>query len=124
MVPGAITNDQSRCKVGANKYYVFFFSFHGIETLTFYGLSWLHRIPEVIFWHIPSKAYKMVAPMPIFGIHKPCVGSINKERVASQEAEWGTMDILVHRPSVKVGKNWFPTFTRAYACILSIMYTG
>lgn len=66
------------------------------------------RIPEVIFWHIPSKAYKKVAPMHIFEIQKPCVGSINKERVAPQEAEWGTMDILEHRPSVKavfVGHN-------------------
>jgi len=74
---------------------------------TFCVLSWLHRIPEVILWHIPRKAYKEVAPLPIVGIHKPCVGSINKERVASQEAEWGTM---VHRPSVKISRNWFPTY--------------
>ncbi|XVF56224.1 hypothetical protein PTKIN_Ptkin06aG0101300 [Pterospermum kingtungense] len=64
------------------------------------------RVPELIFWHIPSKAYKKVAPK--FGIHKPCVGSINKEKVASQEAEMGIMKILVKRPSVKavfVGHN-------------------
>lgn len=58
------------------------------------------RVPEIVFWHIPSKAYKKVAPKLI--IHKPCVGSINKERVAAQEAEMGIMKILVHRPSVKV----------------------
>ncbi|KAF4373650.1 hypothetical protein F8388_025344 [Cannabis sativa] len=64
------------------------------------------RVPEVIFWHIPSKAYKKVAP--IFGIHKPCVGSINKERVATQEVENGIMELLVESPSVKavfVGHN-------------------
>ena len=59
-----------------------------------------NSVPEIIFWHIPSKAYKEVAPM--FRIHKPCVGSINKEKVASQEAEMGIMKLLVERPSVKV----------------------
>lgn len=38
----------------------------------------------------------------MFRIHKPCVGSINKEKVASQEAEMGIMKLLVERPSVKV----------------------
>lgn len=57
-------------------------------------------MPEIIFWHIPSTAYKKVAP--VFGIHKPCVGSINKERVAAQEAKTGIMKLLVERPSVKV----------------------
>ncbi|OVA06106.1 Phosphoesterase domain [Macleaya cordata] len=64
------------------------------------------RVPEIIFWHIPSKAYAKVAPK--FGVHRPCVGSINKEKVASQEAEMGIMKILVNRPSVKavfVGHN-------------------
>lgn len=60
----------------------------------------LYRVPELIFWHIPSKAYKKVAPK--FRIRKPCVGSINKEKVAAQEAEMGIMKILVKRPSVKV----------------------
>ena len=59
-----------------------------------------HRVPEVIFWHIPSKAYKNVAPR--LRIHKPCVGSINKEKVAAQEAEMGIMDMLAKRSSVKV----------------------
>ena len=57
-------------------------------------------VPELIFWHIPSQAYKNVAPR--FGIRQPCVGLINKERVASQEAELGIMELLVKRPSVKV----------------------
>jgi len=58
------------------------------------------RVPELIFWHIPSAAYKKVAPR--FGIHQPCVGLINKERVAAQEAEMGIMKLLAKRPSVKV----------------------
>lgn len=58
------------------------------------------RLPEIVFWHIPSKVYKKVAPF--FRIRKPCVGSINKEKVASQEAETGIMKLLVERPSVKV----------------------
>lgn len=58
------------------------------------------RVPELIFWHIPSQAYKKVAPR--FGIHQPCVGLINKEGVAAQEAELGIMKLLTKRPSVKV----------------------
>ncbi|XP_041024531.1 probable inactive purple acid phosphatase 16 isoform X1 [Juglans microcarpa x Juglans regia] len=64
------------------------------------------RVPELIFWHIPSQAYKKVAPR--FGIHQPCVGLINKESVAAQEAELGIMKLLTKRPSVKaifVGHN-------------------
>ncbi|XP_056842285.1 probable inactive purple acid phosphatase 16 isoform X2 [Raphanus sativus] len=63
-------------------------------------------IPELIFWHIPSKAYKKVAPR--LWITRPCVGSINKERVAAQEAENGMMRVLENRSSVKavfVGHN-------------------
>ncbi|KFK38403.1 hypothetical protein AALP_AA3G108400 [Arabis alpina] len=64
------------------------------------------RIPELIFWHIPSKAYKEVAPL--LWITKPCVGSINREKVAAQEAEHGMMRVLENRSSVKavfVGHN-------------------
>jgi hypothetical protein len=39
---------------------------------------------------------------PRLRIHKPCVGSMNKEKVAAQEAELGIMDMLVKRSSVKV----------------------
>ncbi|KAG1338569.1 putative inactive purple acid phosphatase 16 [Cocos nucifera] len=81
------------------------------------------RIHEIIFWHIPSTAYKKIAPIPIFGIHKPCVGSINKERVASQEHEWGMMDILVHRPSVMAvfvghnhGLDWCCPYKSLWLC--------
>ncbi|URD73618.1 Calcineurin-like phosphoesterase [Musa troglodytarum] len=80
-------------------------------------------IPEIIFWHIPSTAYKKVAPMPIFGIHKPCVGSINKERVAPQEAEWGIMDMFVDRPSIKAvfaghnhGLDWCCPYKNLWLC--------
>ena len=43
---------------------------------------------------------------PRFVIHKPCVGSINKERVAPQEAENGIMKLLAKRVSVKVSSNF------------------
>lgn len=72
-------------------------------------------IPELVFWHIPSLAYKKVAPPPspqqdgLFGgIGMHCVGSINYETVDPQEAELGIMDLLSKRPSVKavfVGHN-------------------
>lgn len=73
-------------------------------------------IPELVFWHIPSLAYKKVAPPPssqqdrLFsgGNRKHCVGSINYETVDPQETELGIMDLLSSRPSVKavfVGHN-------------------
>ncbi|CAK8570640.1 unnamed protein product [Lathyrus sativus] len=79
------------------------------------------RVPEIIFWHIPSKAYKTVAPK--FGIRKPCVGSINKEKVAAQEAETGIMDLLVKRTSVKAifvghnhGLDWCCPYKKLWLC--------
>lgn len=79
------------------------------------------RVPEVIFWHIPSKAYKNVAPR--LRIHKPCVGSINKEKVAAQEAEFGIMDMLVKRSSVKAvfaghnhGLDWCCPYKKLWLC--------
>ncbi|XP_020590077.1 probable inactive purple acid phosphatase 16 isoform X2 [Phalaenopsis equestris] len=60
------------------------------------------RVPELIFWHIPSQAYKKVAPRPKASIKWPCVGSLNMEAIASQEAEWGIMDALSNRSSVKL----------------------
>ncbi|KAI8017583.1 putative inactive purple acid phosphatase 16 [Camellia lanceoleosa] len=56
-------------------------------------------VPEIIFWHIPSKAYEKVAPMFLF--MSSCVGSINKESIAPQQAEMGIMKLLEGRPSVK-----------------------
>ena len=60
------------------------------------------RIPELTFWHIPSTAYAKVAPKAKTVIRKPCIGSLNMEDVAPQEAEWGMMEALAKRPSVKV----------------------
>ncbi|GLJ13550.1 hypothetical protein SUGI_0214980 [Cryptomeria japonica] len=65
-------------------------------------------IPEIVFWHIPSQAYKDVAPPPGYPIKDPCVGSLNEGQVASQDEELGIMDILTNRTSVKavfVGHN-------------------
>ncbi|KAK9671120.1 hypothetical protein RND81_12G008200 [Saponaria officinalis] len=64
------------------------------------------RVPEIVFWHIPSRAYQTVAASGKIG--KPCVGSINEENVAPQEAEFGIMKALEERPSVQavfVGHN-------------------
>ncbi|CAA0812786.1 Probable inactive purple acid phosphatase 16 [Striga hermonthica] len=64
------------------------------------------RVPEIIFWHVPSKAYKKVDPK--FNRHRRCVGSIFFEDVAAQEAEMGIMKVIEKRPSVKavfVGHN-------------------
>lgn len=58
------------------------------------------RVPEIIFWHIPSKAFKKVAPGTDRCNH--CVGSMFKEDVAPQEAEMGIMKALEERSSVKV----------------------
>ncbi|XP_027366666.1 probable inactive purple acid phosphatase 16 isoform X2 [Abrus precatorius] len=81
------------------------------------------RVPEIIFWHIPSTAYKVVAPKPKSGIQMPCVGSINKESVAAQEAETGIMDLLVNRTSVKAifvghnhGLDWCCPYKKLWLC--------
>ncbi|KAK9291152.1 hypothetical protein L1049_009340 [Liquidambar formosana] len=79
------------------------------------------RVPEIIFWHIPSKSYGKVAPK--YGIQKPCVGSINMESVATQEAEMGIMELLVKRPSVKAifvghnhGLDWCCPYKKLWLC--------
>ncbi|KAJ8756298.1 hypothetical protein K2173_025110 [Erythroxylum novogranatense] len=79
------------------------------------------RVPEIVFWHIPTKSYKKVAPW--FGMGKACIGSINKESVATQEAELGIMNILVKRPSVKAvfvghnhGLDWCCPYQRLWLC--------
>ncbi|OEL37778.1 putative inactive purple acid phosphatase 16 [Dichanthelium oligosanthes] len=81
------------------------------------------RIPELIFWHIPSTAYVKVAPKAKSEIRKPCVGSINKEDVAPQTAEWGMMDALSKRPSVKAifvghnhGLDWCCPYEKMWLC--------
>ncbi|KAL9261209.1 putative inactive purple acid phosphatase 16 [Drosera capensis] len=79
------------------------------------------RVPEIIFWHIPSKSYNDVAPW--FMILKPCVGAINKEKVAPQEAENGMMNLLTKRPSVKAvfvghnhGLDWCCPYKKLWLC--------
>uniref|UniRef100_A0ACD5XFW9 Uncharacterized protein n=1 Tax=Avena sativa TaxID=4498 RepID=A0ACD5XFW9_AVESA len=81
------------------------------------------RIPELIFWHIPSTAYAKVAPKPKSKIRRPCVGSLNLEDVAPQEAEWGMMDALAKRPSVKAifvghnhGLDWCCPYDKLWLC--------
>ncbi|OQU88186.1 probable inactive purple acid phosphatase 16 [Sorghum bicolor] len=81
------------------------------------------RIPELIFWHIPSTAYVKVGPKAKSEIRKPCVGSINKEEVAPQAAEWGIMDALAKRPSVKAvfvghnhGLDWCCPYQELWLC--------
>lgn len=59
-------------------------------------------IPEIVFWHIPSTAYVEAGPSANQPINPPCVGSINDENVAPQEAEHGIMESLTSRSSVKV----------------------
>nr|CAD1833407.1 unnamed protein product [Ananas comosus var. bracteatus] len=81
------------------------------------------QVPEIIFWHIPSIAFSKVAPKPNSEIDKPCVGSINLESVAPQDAEWGIMDILAKRPSVKAifsghnhGLDWCCPYQKLWLC--------
>ncbi|KAG0477335.1 hypothetical protein HPP92_014176 [Vanilla planifolia] len=81
------------------------------------------RIPELIFWHIPSKAYKKVGPHPKSRIRSPCSGSINDEEVASQEVEWGMIDVLINRSSVKAvfvghnhGLDWCCPYKSLWLC--------
>ena len=59
-------------------------------------------IPEIVFWHIPSTAYVGAGPGANQPMNAPCVGSINDENVAPQEAEQGIMKSLTNRSSVKV----------------------
>ncbi|KAH9618118.1 hypothetical protein KSS87_011172 [Heliosperma pusillum] len=79
------------------------------------------RVPEIIFWHIPSRAYNNVAPSG--KITKPCVGSISKERVAPQESEFGIMKALEARPSVQAvfvghnhGLDWCCPYNKLWLC--------
>lgn len=79
------------------------------------------RVPEIIFWHIPSKAYKKVAPK--LNIRKRCVGSIFLENVAAQEAEMGMMKVLEQRPTVKAvfvghnhGLDWCCPYKKLWLC--------
>ncbi|KAL0359578.1 UNVERIFIED_CONTAM: putative inactive purple acid phosphatase 16 [Sesamum angustifolium] len=79
------------------------------------------RVPEIIFWHIPSQAYQKVASK--FYVQKHCVGSIFLEDVAAQEAEMGIMKVLEQRPSVKAvfvghnhGLDWCCPYKKLWLC--------
>ncbi|KZV27326.1 putative inactive purple acid phosphatase 16-like [Dorcoceras hygrometricum] len=79
------------------------------------------RVPEIIFWHIPTQAYKNVAPSCLE--HNRCVGSILFEDVAPQEAEMGIMKALEERPSVKAvfvghnhGLDWCCPYKSLWLC--------
>lgn len=66
------------------------------------------RIPELAFWHIPTRAYANIAPHPGSPIQTPCVGSINLEAVDPQVSELGFMELVSSRSSMKasfVGHN-------------------
>ncbi|XP_021722974.1 probable inactive purple acid phosphatase 16 isoform X2 [Chenopodium quinoa] len=81
-----------------------------------------YRVPEIFFWHIPSKAYQKAAPW-LFFVPQPCVGSINKEWVCTQESEEGIMKILKGRPSVQAvfvghdhGNDWCCPYKKLWLC--------
>jgi hypothetical protein len=78
-----------------------FFSHNKTYQLTTFVCLW-YSIPEIVFWHIPSIAYSAIGPQPLQPIVAPCVGNINYEAVAPQEAEWGIMNSLASRSSIKV----------------------
>lgn len=80
------------------------------------------RVPEIFFWHIPSIAYRKAAPW-LFLVPQPCVGSINKEWVCTQESEMGIMKILKDRPSVQAvfvghdhGNDWCCPYKNMWLC--------
>ncbi|KAI3794483.1 hypothetical protein L1987_37115 [Smallanthus sonchifolius] len=79
-------------------------------------------IPEIVFWYIPSKAYKKVAKK-VAARRTQCVGSMFEEHVAAQEAEMGIMKLLKERTSVKAifvghnhGLNWCCPYEKMWLC--------
>ncbi|XP_071735410.1 probable inactive purple acid phosphatase 16 [Rutidosis leptorrhynchoides] len=79
-------------------------------------------IPEIVSWHIPSKAYEKVAKKAT-STRTQCVGSLFKERVAAQEAEMGMMKLLKKRSSVKAvfvghnhGLDWCCPYEKMWLC--------
>ncbi|KAG6551433.1 hypothetical protein Mapa_007079 [Marchantia paleacea] len=59
------------------------------------------RIPELIFFHIPTATHEKIGPKPNRKIYLPCVGSINLEAVAPQVQDRGIVEELTKRKSVK-----------------------
>ncbi|KAL8041379.1 hypothetical protein ABFX02_10G161500 [Erythranthe guttata] len=89
------------------------------------------RVPEIIFWHVPSEAYKTVAPNFETTSKHYCVGSIFSEDVASQEGEMGIMKVLEERPSVKAvfvghnhGLDWCCPYTKKLLWLCFARHTG
>ncbi|KAM0021879.1 putative metallo-dependent phosphatase [Helianthus debilis subsp. tardiflorus] len=81
-----------------------------------------NSIPEIVFWHIPSKAYKKVAKEAA-SKRTQCVGSMFEEPVAAQDAEMGMMKLLKKRPSVKAifvghnhGLDWCCPYEKMWLC--------
>ncbi|KAK9062194.1 hypothetical protein SSX86_019380 [Deinandra increscens subsp. villosa] len=79
-------------------------------------------IPEIVFWHIPSQAYKKVAKKAAAG-EIQCAGSMFEEGVAPQDAEMGMMKLLKERPSVKAifvghnhGLDWCCPYEKMWLC--------
>ncbi|KAK4481685.1 hypothetical protein RD792_012592 [Penstemon davidsonii] len=79
------------------------------------------RVPEIVFWHIPSETFKKVAPK--LDKLKNCIGSIFLEDVAAQEAEMGIMRVLEERPSIKAvfvghnhGLDWCCPYKKLWLC--------
>ncbi|KAL2923455.1 putative inactive purple acid phosphatase 16 [Bienertia sinuspersici] len=68
------------------------------EVISTTQVKWFNTTSQEI--NPDSRAYETVAPSG--EINGPCVGSINKERVAPQEAEHGIMQALEARPLVQV----------------------
>ncbi|KAL8193971.1 hypothetical protein R6Q57_026213 [Mikania cordata] len=98
------------------------------EVISTIQSQWFHNIsqemnpdssiPEIVFWHIPSKAYKKVAAR-----QTRCVGSMFDEPVATQEAEMGMMKLLKKRLSVKAifvghnhGLDWCCPYKKMWLC--------
>ncbi|XP_012828034.1 PREDICTED: probable inactive purple acid phosphatase 16 isoform X3 [Erythranthe guttata] len=89
------------------------------------------RMPEIIFWHIPSEAYKTVAPKFETTSKHYCVGSIFSEDVAAQEGEMGIMKVLEERPSVKAvfvghnhGLDWCCPYTKKLLWLCFARHSG
>ncbi|VFQ92138.1 unnamed protein product [Cuscuta campestris] len=79
------------------------------------------RVPELMFWHIPSQDYHHAAAD--LSQHKTCVGSMFAEKVAAQEAEMGIMDLLERRSSVMAlfvghnhGLDWCCPYKKLWLC--------
>ncbi|KAI7743185.1 hypothetical protein M8C21_004535 [Ambrosia artemisiifolia] len=79
-------------------------------------------IPEIVFWHIPSKAYEKAAK-EVAARRIQCAGSMFEEGVAAQDAEMGMMKLLKQKPSVKAifvghnhGLDWCCPYEKMWLC--------